>query len=213
MPKLSRKILEQEKENTIPPVIQEEDDFDPMATYGHVNMPPPNLEKQYSPSATPEEIYRAEMDMIKGSIANLPETITKYEEEEENPVGTPQTAILPQQAPPSNALIPRTEEEEQRERVWSPLMEQPPQIPGAASQPTSEPQKPMNPLAGYQPPAQSMKPESGLPWKPPGGGGGFGKGLSRPVTQPVAHDCVTVHGFQAHEDWEAAQKRKPFFRA
>lgn len=199
MPKLIRKEIEQEKQNvtaTIPPE-QAEDTFDPMQSFGRTNMPPPNLEKEYSPTTSPEEIYKAEMDLIKNSLTDLPEMITKMEEEQEqNPVGQPRTMVLPHQAPPTNTQIPRAQE-------------QPPQIPGAAT----SPEKPMNPLAGYQPPQQDMKPESGLPWRPPGGGGGFPKSAMRFVTEKVQHDCVTVHGFQSHEDWLAEKEKKPFFRA
>jgi hypothetical protein len=215
MPKLTRKEIDQERQNADPTALLREDEsaatgddveeFNPMMSFGRSNKPPDSLEKTYSPTTTPEEIYKAEMDLIKGSIASLPETITKWEEEEENPVGSqlgsPPAEILPERSMPESSLIPRRTEEGP-----------PPQIPGAASQGPAEPQKPLNPFAGYQPPGQGSKPESGLPWKPPGsGGGGFGKSvspdLSMPVTRRVEHDCITVHGFTPHEEWAASQKK------
>lgn len=151
---------------------------------------PANIEKAYSATDTPEEIYAAEQLMNKhNSIGErvtakeeMEELARLREEQEENPVNqSPAARLPPQSLPPrSPPSVPG---------------QVPPQIPGAATQP--RPQEPLNPFAQPQQPA---KPESGLPWKPPGG-----KGVRK-------HDCLTVHGYQKHEEWEAEQEKK-FFRS
>jgi hypothetical protein len=181
-------------------------EFNPMTTFGRTNQPAPSLEKSYS--ASPEEIFKAEQEIIKGATPDYPTLIAMKEEESEmqqlaqlreaqkKPVNQTPAAQLPQHALPPRSppsVPPRP----------------PPQIPGAATNPPADgspgAQPSLNPFADYQPP---QKPESGLPYKPKSMPPDF---TPLPDMKVTKHDCLTVHGYQKHEDWEAEQQQK-FFR-
>lgn len=167
----------------------------------------PSIEKAYMPTATPEEIYEAERMMNKqNSLGELVtakeemEEVARLREEQEQPPGQTPAGRLPPQAQPPGA----------------------PQIPGAATQPD------LNPFASYQQPQQ--KPESGLPYKPKFAGTIYDPNYEinmnrnhpqKPNTikpeqleytpKYAKHDCLSVHGWQKHEEWEE-EREKRFFR-
>jgi len=153
-----------------------------------------SLEKAYLPTSTPEEIYQAEQLMDKQNSLGELATAKAEMDEIQRLREMQETQEVPQQPPtaslPAHALPPHSPPS---------VPERTPQIPGAATQPRpnqpAAPQEPLNPFANYGQP-EPAKPESGLPYKP--------KGLRK-------HDCLTVHGYQKHEEWEEEQEKK-FFR-
>ena len=170
---------------------------------GYSNQPATALEKGCMKGVSPEEMYQAEQ-MQNKEVPDYPTMILRKSEEEERmqaiqqlrgkPVGQSPEARLPPNALPAGH--PQT------------VPPQKPQIPGAATMPlnTPAPQQPMNPFADYQPP---QKPESGLPNKslPP-------DFTPLPDMKVTKHDCLTVHGYQPHEEWEQDKlsEEEKFFR-
>ena len=188
---------------------------------GYSNQPATALEKGYQKGVSPEDMYQAEQ-MLNKEFPDYPTMVLRKSEEEERmqaiqqlrgkPVGQSPEARLPPNALPAGH--PPT------------VPPQKPQIPGAATMPlnTPAPQQPMNPFADYQPP---QKPESGLPNKsmmPVTHAGPPFYGMPNKSLPPdftplpdmkvTKHDCLTVHGYQPHNEWEQDQvsEEEKYFR-
>jgi hypothetical protein len=161
----------------------------PPASY--TNSPAQALEKGFQQNVTPEELYKAEHEMLTASV-DYPTMIQQKEEQNEQ-------ARMQE--------VAQLREQQQKPVGFS---GQPPQIPGAATHPATTPHpqgppsagppaQPQNPFANYTPPSQ---PESGLPYKPKG----IPDFTPLPSMKVTKHDCLTVHGYEKHEDWARKQE-------